>query len=192
VRRPANLRAFAAAAATTLALAGCGGGERQDADAAEGTYTVDVVRAEFPARQRLAQAVAFVMTVRNAGEKTIPNLAVTLRGFTARQAGNDEADPGRPLWVIDDQPPVTASADTWTAGALEAGEETTLRWRVTSVVAGTHALRYSIAPSLQGDASLELAGGGAARGALTVRINAKPAFARVDPGTGRVVRDRDE
>jgi len=71
---------------------------------------------------------------------------------------------------------------------LSPGERATLRWRVTPIVAGTHALSYSIAPNLQGSARTRLAGGGAPRGTLTVNVAAKPARTRVDPRTGRVVR----
>jgi hypothetical protein len=95
------------------------------------------------------------------------------------------------LWTIDQPPPgsQTAIEDTWTAGALRPGRRATLRWRVTPIVAGTHALSYSIAPSLLGSARAQLAGGGVPRSTLTVKVDAKPAIARVDPRTGRVVRD---
>jgi hypothetical protein len=185
------VRACATVAAAALAAAGCGGGERQDANDGRGTYTVDLERAQFPARQRIAQRSIFVISVRNAGDTTIPNLAVTLHGFTTRTAGSRDANPSVSLWTIDAAPAGTQTAieDTWAAGALRPGRRATLRWRVTAIVAGTHALNYSIAPSLQGRARALLAGGGAPRGRLTVNVVAKPARARVDPRSGRVIRD---
>jgi hypothetical protein len=186
-------RACAAIAAAGLAFAaaGCGGGERRDAGSTGGSYSVDIVRAQFPARQHLADKPQFVMTVRNAGDATIPNLAVTVHGFSERTSSSTQADPRRLVWLIDEEPPggVTAIDDTWTAGALAPGATTTLRWHVTPVAAGTHAVRYAVAADLQGAARTSLAGGGTPRGTVTVRVAARPAQARVDPRTGQVIRE---
>ncbi len=188
---PANRRALGAVAATALALAaaGCGGSERRDAGAGGGTYTVDIVGVSFPARQRLAERPTFAITVRNAGDRTIPNLAVTVSGFTGRSESSTEPDP-RLVWVVDDPPrrAVTSVEDTWTAGALAPGRRVTLRWRVTPVVAGTHEVRYAVAAQLAGDARTRLPGGGRPRGRITVRVDERPPVARVDPRTGDVVR----
>ena len=70
--------ALIAASAAALAVAGCGGGQRQDADEPSGTFQVDVVRASFPVKQHLAQPERFVIAVRNTGDKTVPNVAVTV------------------------------------------------------------------------------------------------------------------
>lgn len=188
-RAQANLCACAAAAAV-LVLAACGGDERRDADSRDRTYTVDVERAAFLPRQRLAQRSALVIAVRNASDAAIPNLAVTVRGFTDRSGGPREADLGRDLWIVDRGPSGarTAFADTWTAGRLAPGDTATLRWEVTPVVAGTHELRYEIAPAVAGGARARLQGGGAAGGSLRVRVTPEPAQARVDPRTGDVRR----
>jgi hypothetical protein len=61
-----------------------------------------------------------------------------------------------------------------------------VRWGVTPVLAGRHKLSYAIAAGAGG--RVQLANGDPARGSLTVRVTAKPAFARVDPRTGRVER----
>jgi hypothetical protein len=183
----------AAVAAGTLALAGCGGGERQDADEPAGTFAVDIVRAQFPARQHLAQQSAFVITVRNRGREAIPNLAVTVRGFATRDRQPDLSDPTRPLWIVDRAPAagVTAYDDTWTAGRVEPGRAATLRWHVTPVVAGTHRVTYAVAAGLNGRARAQLADGRRPQGAITVRVDEEPATARVDPATGRVLRSGD-
>jgi hypothetical protein len=189
-RAQANLCACAAAAAATLAVSGCGGGERRDADVSARTYTVDVERVSFLARQRLAQRNALVIAVRNAGEQTIPNLTVTVRGFARRAAGSRDAGVGRDLWIVDEEPAGAATAfeDTWSAGRLDPGRTAQLRWEVTPVVAGTHELTYEIAPAVAGNARLRLQSGERARGSLTVRVSQKPAQARVDPRTGAVQR----
>src|SRR6185436_14666675 len=57
---------------------GCGGGERQDADEPEGDFPVAIANAEFPAKQRLAQTSDLTLTVRNDGDETIPDLAITI------------------------------------------------------------------------------------------------------------------
>jgi hypothetical protein len=191
----AHLRTCAtlAAAGLALAVAGCGGGERRDAGADEGDYTVDIVRAQFPARQHLAEKPVFLMTVRNTGDRTIPNLTVTVHGFSTRGGGLADADPRKPVWLVDADPAgtITAVQDTWAAGALAAGREATLRWQVTPVQAGTHKLDYSVAADVAGGARTRVAGGDNATGAISVRVDAKPAQARVDPRTGRVLRVND-
>jgi len=161
------------------ALAGCGGGD-SDAGARREQGTVEVVRVSFPARQRVGQQTTFALTVRNAGDTAISDLRVTLSGFSERSAPDS---PQRPLWLVDEPPAggATATTDTYATGELATGRRRTLRWRVTAVVAGSHELRYAL--------GARLANGRRPRGARTVRIEARPAFARVDPRTGRVVRE---
>jgi hypothetical protein len=186
----ANLRAAAvvAAASLVLAAAGCGGGGRRDAGIAARTYTVEIVRVQFPARQRLGAGRAFVMTVRNAGEARIPNLAVTLHGFSQGSGDASQADPRNLVWLVDESPPgsVTAIEDTWAAGPLAPGARVTLRWSVTPVLAGTHALDYAVAADVAGPARARLAGGGHPRGSITVRVDARPPRTRVDPDSGEL------
>lgn len=190
---PANLRSGAALAAgfSAFAMAGCGGGERRDAGDTGGTYTIDIVRAQFPERQHLADKPTFVLTVRNAGAETIPRVAVTLRGFSERSDNTSEADPRGLVWLVDEPPAgtVTAIEDTWTTPALRPGVTTTLRWRVTPVVPGTHKLDYAVAGGLAGDARTRSSRDGGPRGSITVRVDPKPPNSRVDPRTGRVIRE---
>jgi hypothetical protein len=187
---PANLRPRAAVAVASLvfAAAGCGGGERRDAGAAERTYTVDIVRTQFPERQHLGDSAAFAIAVRNAGDTTIPNLVVTLHGFSERSGEAAQADPRELVWLVDEPPPGSATAveDAWAAGPLEPGRQVTLRWRVTPVLAGTHALDYAVAADLAGTAQTRLADGGSTRGRITVRVDERPPPAQVDPRTGQV------
>ena len=79
--------------ATSLGLAACGGGERQDEDEVEGEFPVEIASADFPASQSLAETSDLVLEVRNAGDETIPDLAVTV--FTQAEESVptvDEAD----------------------------------------------------------------------------------------------------
>jgi hypothetical protein len=195
VGRASRRTGAAATAAALLALSGCGGDDRQDADEPSGTFRVDVRRTSFPASQRLAQQSTFEITVRNAGARTLPALAVTVDGFAERpRDGADESapdsDPQRPVWIVDSEPAggVTAYDNTWTAGALAPGRSATLRWRVTPVVPGRHLLTYRVAAGLNGRARAVDPHGDAPEGAVQVDVSAVPSDARVDPRTGRVER----
>lgn len=171
--------------------AGCGGGERQDADEPEGSFKVEVVDASFPAQQRLAGQSEMVVEVRNADTKRIPNLAVTLRpGFTTRSNRTDLADPNRPVWIVDDGPVggTTAYTNTWALGPLEAGETKKFVWKVTPVRTGAHEIEWEIAAGLDGRAKAE----GEATGKFNVTISGEPAQATVDPETGEVLKGPKE
>jgi hypothetical protein len=106
-----------------VVLTGCGSGVRQDATEPTGTFRVVVPRATFPGSQRLAQRTHLVITVRNAGRKAIPNIAVTICNVTcayrARAAAGVAtsaeafavdldmpylANPSRPVWIVDRAP----------------------------------------------------------------------------------------
>jgi hypothetical protein len=72
-----------------VGIASCGGGERQDADEPEGDFPVQVVSADFPSRQHLAQNTNLTLSVRNTGDEAIPDLAITI--FTTSNASTDES-----------------------------------------------------------------------------------------------------
>src|SRR5688572_6816954 len=153
LRARRNLCALVALAA----VAGCGGAERQDEDEPEGDFAVDVVSASFPEDQKLAKSSSLVITVSNPGDRTIPNIGVTLDGFNFRRDDPDLADPERPQFVINGVPreiggfpeakeaaPLgcdTAYVDTWSCGPLKPGKQRTFRWSVTAVKAGDFQIR---------------------------------------------------
>lgn len=178
-------------AVSVLAIAGCGGGERQDADEPAGTFTVEVVDADFPLKQSLAKQAEMVIKVRNAGQEAVPNVAVTVDSFTRRSEQAGLADPNRPLWIVDSAPRggVTAYVNTWALGRLAPGETKKFRWRVTPVKPGTHTIEYRVAAGLDGKAKAASAGGAEPAGKFVVDVSDEPAQSRVDPETGRVVRE---
>jgi hypothetical protein len=179
-------------AVVALAASGCGGGgERQDADEPTGNYTVDVLDASFPTDQRLAERVRLRLKVRNADSKTIPNLAVTVEGFSRRSSQAGLADPNRPVWIIDDGPRggVTAYTNTWALGKVKAGETKEFVWELTPVKAGRFEVSYRVAAGLDGKAKAVIAGGERPSGKFAVNVTREPDDARVDPDTGEVVRD---
>ena len=104
-----------------LALAACGGGQRQDAQEPSGKFTVQITSARFPSSQRLSEHTHLVLAVHNAGGKTLPDVAVTICNVTcaypapagqgtsaAAFAENLQmpglAHPSRPVWVVDNPP----------------------------------------------------------------------------------------
>ena len=180
------------AVASTLIFAvvasGCGGttakGSRQDKDEPKGEFPVSVEEAEFPLRQKLAQSSTMRIVVRNAGDKRVPNIAVTVQcdsskdgqngSFDRQIGGQANADKNRPNFVIDRIPGAerpasrqeldplersTAYVNTYTLGSLAANRTATFEWRVTAVRAGDFRLCYRVAAGLDGNAKAVAASG---------------------------------
>ncbi len=176
---------------------GCGGGERQDANEPEGEFKVEVVDASFPERQHIAEDVELKVTVRNADDETLRNVAVTVEtkpegenapvAFGARTSGTELADSGRPIWVLAEGPAGgdTVYVNTWLAGTLRAGEERELTWSLVPAKAGDYTIDYRISPGLTGRSR---AASGRTSGTFNVTIDDEPAPARVDDD-GEVVRE---
>lgn len=185
--------------------AGCGGGERQDADEPEGTYKVEVTEASFPGEQKLAKRSTLRITVRNADTKAIPNIAVTLRGLERRVDDPDLADPRRPVFALNGEPVEigglpesrpqtprggdTAYVDTWALGELRPGQSRTFEWSVTAVEAGPYKLTYEISAGLDGKAKAVDRSGQTPRGVFTGTISDEPPDARVAADGRTVVRE---
>ena len=201
--RPLRRRSWstAAAIATALLAAGCGGSPRQDADEPKGNYRLEVADAKFPASQSIAQSATMSIRVRNADTKAAPNVAVTVEtdpgkpgeGTAAFGQRVDDArlsDPERPVWVVNTGPAGgdSAATNTWALGRLKAGQTKEFRWKVTAVQAGSYTIKYRISPGLDGRA--RLARGGRTDGSFKVRIDDKPVPARVDDD-GNVVRGEE-
>lgn len=180
------------AALAASSLAACGASQRQDAAQPVATYEVQVSEPEFPRRQRLAEPSTLRLEVRNTGPRTIPDVAVTIRGFEQERARSDSDHPSRPVWIVDEEPAggTTAYADTWALGRLSPGQSRTFAWDVTAIQAGTWELRYRVSAQLDGPAKAQLADGRLARGRLRVKVLDEPADARVDPDTGEVLDNR--
>jgi hypothetical protein len=68
-------------------VASCGG-SRQDANEPEGNFPVSIVSADFPSKQALAENTNLTLAVENSGDKTIPNLAITI--FTSSNTSTSE------------------------------------------------------------------------------------------------------
>ena len=159
---------LALAGAAIVTLPGCGGGTRQDAHEPSGTFNVDVARASFPAKQKLAKKSDLVIKVRNTGSTTAPDVGVTIDGLSERRANPDLADPNRPTFVIngravkiggvpetkEDVPRGcdTAYVNTWACGPLRGSASRTFKFSVTAVRAGAYKITYRVSAGLNGKA----------------------------------------
>ena len=183
-------RAIALPVLGAVALVGCGGGQRQDADEPSGTFSVRVQNASIPTHQRLAEPTRMRMTVLNTGHETVPNVAVSVDAFSYDSQQPGLADPQRPVWIVNVGPRAgdTAYVSTWALGPLRPGERRTFVWHVTPVLAGQHTVHWRVAAGLNGKAHAVVAGNRPPEGQFVVRISSRPAQATVDPKTGAVVR----
>ncbi|MGA9874648.1 MAG: hypothetical protein WBQ21_02465 [Solirubrobacteraceae bacterium] len=190
--------------ALAVLASGCGGAE-QDAHEPKATYQVEVVRAHFPTKQAIASNTKLVLDVRNAGPRTIPNVAVTLNSLSYTSNYPHLAVNKRPVWIVNTGPgpiptfPVkteeaypqgggeTAYVNTWALGTLAPGASKSFVWRVTPVKTGTHTVHYTVAAGLNGKARAQLTSGSAVTGTFVAQIAPKPLPTHVDPQTGQVV-----
>src|SRR3954464_13808347 len=101
-------------AVLAVLVAGCGAA-RQDQDEPEGQFRIQVTDAAFPTEQQIAGSAKLRIEVRNADERTVPNVAVTDKtrpphaGATVSAFGTDTgdtrlADPSKPVWIVDEGP----------------------------------------------------------------------------------------
>ena len=195
-------------AAALAALAGCGGGERQDENEPEGDFKVEVVKASFPSDQKLAKRSELVIVVRNADTKQIPNIAVTMDGLDFRKDDPELADQRRPQFVvngkfkkfgnIEDAQAITPGGvenptyvNTWALGPLEPGESKEFKWDVTAVVAGPYELNYKVAAGLDGKAKAVDANGETPTGVFSGTVSDEAPQTKI-AADGKTVISADE
>lgn len=199
--------------AGTLAAA-CGSSQTRAANEPKGTFPV-AASAAFPTSQRLTEHTQLVVKVRNAGHKTLPDVAVTITDGTPShpdmgtqvQAFSDAlnmsnlASRSRPVWVVDQSPgpcryscktggpgaAVTAFSNTWALGALKPGQTAVFDWHLTAVQPGAFVVNWHVAAALFGNAkAVSAGGGGQPHGSFTVRISEAPPRAYVN-NNGKIV-----
>jgi hypothetical protein len=199
---------------SALAVAGCGGGEQQDAKEKSGSFPVKVVSASFPQSQSLAKDSTMEIVVQNAGQQTIPMISVTVKcgkglggSFSTTTSDTGVADPVRPQFVVNKiptaaarvNPPLdpaplersSAFVDTYPLGALAAGRSATFRWDVSAVKAGPYRLCWRVNAGLYGKAkAVPAQGGGPISGVFSGQISNKAPKATVGDD-GKTVIESD-
>ncbi len=162
--------------ALTYTAIGCGDSSDEKDKLSDKVWRVEVVEAEFPLKQRLGDNVGLKIKVRNVGDDTIPELAITVDSFDYRSTEEGLADPARPIWVVNRPPPGSESSDvnTYRLGPLKPGKTFEAVWRLSAVRAGTHTVKYKVAGDFQGKGKTLLADGSAPEGAFVVTITTVP------------------
>ena len=105
--------ALPAFAAILLGISACGSEPRQDEEEPSGNFPVEVTAAKFATDQRLAQTKDLRLDVTNVGDKSVPDLAVTIYTGDEKAGGpfqvrSDQpglADPNRPVWILENEFP---------------------------------------------------------------------------------------
>jgi hypothetical protein len=206
--RARSTHAVGAVAAIVLAAgAGCGGGAAQDENEPSGDFEVEVVDASFPKKQKLGTQSDLEITVRNAGDEAVPNIAVTVNGFSIQSEETDLSDSNRPFFAVNGIPAEiggqpdareatprgcdTAYVNTWACGELAPDRERTLRWTVTAVRTGPYEIDYRVAAGLHGKAKAVVSGGGSPEGSFSGTVSDKPNHTLIGPDGKSVVNEND-
>ena len=195
------------AAAAAALLGGCAGASEENAGERHGNFQVQVT-SSFPTHQRLAQQTDMVVSVKNTGHATMPDVAVTVTdpkyGDAAQSFGvlipeNAAGQPilasrSRAVWIINQAPGLcgfscksrgpggaaTAYTDTWALGALRPGHTATFKWLLTAIQAGTYRVRYQVAAGLNGYAKAVTVRDRPVSGSYLVTISSAPANTYVE------------
>jgi hypothetical protein len=183
-----------AVAALAISAGACGGGDESSSDANEpaGKYTVEVVSAEFPARQALGQTSLLRLGIRNTGRKTVPALAVSISiagregqasslPFGIRDPQPEIAQPDRPVWVLALRYPKfagssepggagTSNPKTFAFGELKPGATANVVWKLSAVRTGRYVLRFVVDAGIGGQAKAVTEGGSEPGGSIEAQI----------------------
>lgn len=175
-----------------MLLAACG--ESSSDKEPAGDFEVGVTAASFPTLQRLGQTSLLKLSIKNEGEKTVPNLIVSFAlagkrganswlpfGVFEPQAGL--ANPTRPVWVLAEHFPklagstepggaTTSDPKTFSFGALKPGASTSAVWKLSAVREGNYTLRYRVGAGLATDTKAKTSGGVAPGGTFVAEITA--------------------
>jgi hypothetical protein len=199
--------------ACALVASGCGGSsQKQDAKEPSGNFPIRVTEASFPGKQALAKDTTMQIRVENAGQKTVPNISVTIKckaglgsSFSTAipETDSDNADPQRPQFVVNkiptagarQNPPLdpaplersSAFVDTYPLGPLAPGRQATFRWDVTAVKAGKYKLCWRVNAGLHGKAKAVAAGGAPISGEFSGDVSRVAPKATVGPDGHTVI-----
>lgn len=177
-------------------LVACGGESSSDSNERAGTYKLEVVDASFPNEQFLGQTTLMKLGVRNAGDKQVPNVVVTVSvggkagqesslPFGVRDPQAELAQSDRPVWVLSEHYPrfagstepggaSTSNRKTFALGPLEPGATTTAVWKLSAVKAGDWQVLYRVGAGLGTQVKAETPGGGPPGGSFAATITSEP------------------
>jgi hypothetical protein len=194
--------AFACAIAA-LAVGGCASTKRQDENEPAGNFKVNIVSADFPARQKLASTSRLVIRVRNDGSTTVPDIAMTVNGFDKRKNNPQLADPTRSQFVINGKPQTiggvpeskdqapkgceTVYVNTWACGRLKPHAVKTFVWNVTAIEGGPYKISYRVAAGLDGKAKVVASPGAVLSGSFAGNVSSKPPNVKVASKDGKTI-----
>jgi hypothetical protein len=181
--------------AVAVLFGACGGGSSSDSNQPAGTYSVRVTNASFPTEPRLGQTSLLRIGVRNTGERTVPDVSVTIGvggedgehsslPFGVHDPQPGLAQPDRPVWVLAATYPrlfgssepggaSTSNPKTFAFGPLKPGETTEAVWKLSAVKAGKWDLVYLVNAGLGEQTKAVTKGGVAPGGSFATAITAE-------------------
>lgn len=181
-RKPARALVVALLVAIAIPFAGCGSGEAQDANATNGSWSVEVEEWKFPKRQFLGTPTDFVLKIRNTDTTAIPQLILTIEGLRMRVKQVGAASEIRPIWLTSEvnyaqtTPYNSALSSSFNLGTLAAGATKTYKLDLTPLRRGSHEVGYKLAGDLFGKAEIFDANDAPATDTRTVAIDPTPQF----------------
>jgi len=193
--------------AMAVLLAACGGSS-SDSNQKPGNYEVKVTGASFPAKQFVGQTSLLKIDARNTGEKTVPDLTVTVNiegkyGEAARipfavhdpQPGLANGD--RPVWVLSATYPrlegskapggaETSAPKTYAFGEVKPGQTVEAVWKLSAVRPGKYTVAYEIDAGLGLETKAVTAGGSPPGGTFVAQVSTALPETEVN-GAGEIV-----
>ncbi len=172
----------------TLLVSACGG-SRQDAHEPSGNFKVEITKATFPGKQKLAKRSLMVIAVKNVDSRTVPDISVTVKSFDKRLNDPQVADANRPVFIVNAGPKGgnTANQNTFALGPLDPGQTKVFRWDVTAAQAGVYKIDYTVSAGLYGKAHAVDSAGNTPSGQFAGRISPVAPPATVNFQNGRSV-----
>ncbi len=177
--------------AMAVLIAACGESS-SDSNQKAGNYEVKVTSASFPPKQFVGQTSLLKIDARNTGEKTVPDLSVTINiegklGESARlpfavhdpQPGLANGD--RPVWVLAATYPrlagssepggaETSALKTYSFGEVPPGKSVEAIWKLSAVRPGKYTVAYEINAGLDAETKAVTAGNSPPGGTFVASI----------------------
>lgn len=195
-----STRAGLCALGAAVVLAGCGVKPQQNEDEPTGQYMVEIVKQEFPKRQKLAKNSQLEIAVKNVDQRAVPNINLHITGFESAGASGgttefrdaEKTDPQDPMMVINEYPvgSDTAYDSTYALGNLDPGQTKTFRFDITALQRGPYRIRYRVQGGLDGKArAVTPDGAGPVAGEFRGLVEGEAPTARVADDGETIIRE---